>query len=94
MNRDPELQKFLDELAGDTFGRTLSEALEDKVCVDCGKSVLHYGAIIRGGNEVVSIGPDWAFRDDLSRREYRISGLCQECQDSVFTEPEEEAEGA
>ena len=24
------------------------------------------------------------FRDELSRREYAISGLCQTCQDSVF----------
>lgn len=24
------------------------------------------------------------FRDDLSRKEYTISGLCQECQDAVF----------
>lgn len=24
------------------------------------------------------------FRDDLSAMEYRISGLCQKCQDSVF----------
>jgi hypothetical protein len=24
------------------------------------------------------------FRDDLSRKEYTISGLCQKCQDSVF----------
>lgn len=24
------------------------------------------------------------FRDSLSRREYGISGMCQECQDSVF----------
>ena len=24
------------------------------------------------------------FRDETSRREYRISGLCQKCQDSVF----------
>ena len=28
--------------------------------------------------------PATAFRDDLSRKEYTISGLCQECQDSVF----------
>ena len=28
------------------------------------------------------------FRDDLSRREYRISGMCQKCQDSVFCEEE------
>ena len=25
-----------------------------------------------------------SFRDDISRREYSISGLCQECQDKVF----------
>ena len=24
------------------------------------------------------------FRNDLSRKEYKISGLCQKCQDSVF----------
>lgn len=26
------------------------------------------------------------FRDELSRREFRISGLCQKCQDRVFKE--------
>lgn len=25
-----------------------------------------------------------SFRDELSRREYRISGMCQVCQDSIF----------
>jgi uncharacterized protein YlaI len=25
------------------------------------------------------------FRDDLSRTEYQISGMCQECQDRIFT---------
>lgn len=24
------------------------------------------------------------FRDELSKKEYQISGLCQECQDSIF----------
>ena len=24
------------------------------------------------------------FRDELSRKEYRISGLCQKCQDEIF----------
>ena len=24
------------------------------------------------------------FRDDLSRKEYSISGMCQDCQDEVF----------
>ena len=26
------------------------------------------------------------FQDDLSRREYSISGLCQQCQDEVFND--------
>lgn len=31
-----------------------------------------------------------AFRDDLSRREYAITGACQGCQDEIFAEPEHE----
>ncbi len=30
------------------------------------------------------------FRDELSEREFRISGMCQECQDEVFSEVPEE----
>lgn len=30
----------------------------------------------------------FAFRDDLSRKEYSISGLCQSCQDKAFGEDE------
>lgn len=33
------------------------------------------------GKDIIS------FRDSLSEHEYTISGLCQECQDSVFTNP-------
>ena len=29
------------------------------------------------------------FRDDLSKREFSISGMCQSCQDSVFGSEEE-----
>lgn len=28
--------------------------------------------------------PAVTFRDELSQKEYRISGLCQACQDSIF----------
>lgn len=28
--------------------------------------------------------PATTFRDELSRKEYRISGLCQKCQDDTF----------
>lgn len=33
--------------------------------------------------------PIGEFRDELSLREYSISGLCQECQDAVFNSKEE-----
>jgi hypothetical protein len=29
------------------------------------------------------------FTDEISQREYRISGLCQKCQDEIFVEEEE-----
>jgi len=29
------------------------------------------------------------FKDALSEGEYKLSGLCQECQDKCFAEPEE-----
>ncbi len=33
------------------------------------------------------------FRDELSRKEHGISGLCQGCQDEVFGGPEEDENG-
>tara|TARA_Y100001951_G_scaffold102624_1_gene109646 strand:+ start:80 stop:358 length:279 start_codon:yes stop_codon:yes gene_type:complete len=32
------------------------------------------------------------FRDDISKKEYTISGLCQDCQDSVFGVEEDDFE--
>ena len=32
---------------------------------------------------------DW-FKDDLSAKEYTISGLCQQCQDDIFEEEEDQ----
>ena len=29
------------------------------------------------------------FRDDISRREFEIAGMCQQCQDDVFKDPDE-----
>ena len=31
-------------------------------------------------------GPASEFKDDLSRKEYTISGFCQKCQDKTFGE--------
>lgn len=32
------------------------------------------------------IDVDNEFKDDLSRREFEISGMCQKCQDDFFTD--------
>jgi hypothetical protein len=36
------------------------------------------GVCVTCGGEAIS------FRDEVSKKEYTISGMCQECQDSVF----------
>jgi len=41
---------------------------------------------------VVCGKPASRFRDELSRKEFTISGLCQGCQDKVFTEPAEDVD--
>ena len=48
--------------------RTFGRVTNDPVCVTCGS---------------VKIEAE-DFRDDLSRKEFSISHMCQECQDSVF----------
>ena len=43
------------------------------------------------GKSCVSCGkPATDFRDELSRKEFGISGLCQRCQDEFFAEPLED----
>jgi hypothetical protein len=49
---------------------TVQQALTEAVC----NKVLGCGRLIQ----------DVEFRDEVSEREYRISGLCQDCQDFVF----------
>lgn len=36
--------------------------------------------------------PVTGFKDEISKREYRISSMCQSCQDQAFVEPEENDE--
>lgn len=41
-------------------------------------------------NKCVDCGGDATeFRDEISAREYRISGFCQKCQDAIFGGSEE-----
>ena len=44
---------------------------------------------MRNGECVTCGAPIGEFRDELSRKEYGISGMCQDCQDSVFGAPED-----
>lgn len=59
------------------------------VCATCGKpptlltGTRHENAMPKGA---------FLFRDELSAKEYYISGMCQECQDAVF-KPREASEG-
>ena len=42
-------------------------------------------SIAKASGQCVSCGEfNLEFRDELSRKEYGISGLCQRCQDNIF----------
>lgn len=51
--------------------RAVNEVISSGKCAWCGTSK----AKVQNG-----------FRDELSKKEYQISALCQSCQDEVFTE--------
>ena len=45
-------------------------------------------SLAKAGNQCVCCGKAATeFRDEISKREYQISSLCQKCQDEVFAEP-------
>lgn len=42
-------------------------------------------SLAKAGNGCVACGKQaTTFRDEISKREYGISGLCQSCQDEIF----------
>ena len=49
-------------------------------------------SLAKAANQCVCCGKSATeFRDEISKREYRISSLCQHCQDEVFAQlPEED----
>lgn len=57
----------------------------DRVSMEFWGKTREPGFCVKCGREVK---PE-DFRDDLSLKEYRISALCQECQDLIFELPEE-----
>lgn len=70
--KSSRLQVDLDRIAMSMFGRSISESLEKKICVQCALSVYNSEENI------------WKFRDNLSLIEYQVSALCQTCQDPIF----------
>ena len=58
----------------------------EKFCKEKFNSSRKDDKCIRCGSEKIEISD---FTDIVSVKEYRISGLCQECQDEVFNEDEE-----
>ena len=67
MGKSPKITKVLDNITKDTFGKSKTDAEEEKVCVFCHKPINFKD-----------------FRNEISRKEYAISGICQKCQDDVF----------
>ncbi len=63
---------------------TMEQFKEDISMAFFGRSV----SLANAGNQCVCCGKAATeFRDEISKREYRISSLCQKCQDEVFAEP-------
>jgi hypothetical protein len=81
--KSEELEKDLEGI----FGVDRRETINKLKCIPqpygCGRDVQARISIQR---EDIEKG---AFRDELSVREYRISGLCQLCQDKIFGGPED-----
>jgi len=67
----------LDLLLGGLARKSRTETIRKGLCMTCDRPKLHRPAV---------------FRDEISRKEYTISGMCQCCQDSVFGvgEPDDE----
>lgn len=63
----------IEEFLKETFGFDRRDRIRQGVCAP---------PPIGCGRE--NVGDE--FRDEVSRREYAISGLCQKCQDDVFKE--------
>jgi len=58
----------IDALLGSLFGKDRKDTIAAGECVTCDST----------GNNAKS------FSDDLSRKEYQISGMCRKCQDDIF----------
>ena len=67
----------IDAMLSSIFGVDRTATISEGKCVSCDST----------GNIATS------FHDDISRKEYAISGLCQSCQDDVFGGSDDEDDG-
>jgi hypothetical protein len=74
------LQKIL---ADDAANKAVRGTDQQPICAWAGKEDFYFPSATE------PIVHTMEFRDALSEKEYRISGLCQACQDIMFAEPEE-----
>jgi hypothetical protein len=58
----------MEEMLSSVFGVDRIKTIRESFCTGCDST-----------NNI-----EESFRDDLSRKEYTISGLCQSCQDYIF----------
>jgi len=66
----------IDALLSGIFGKDRTSTISEGKCVSCDST----------DNNASS------FRDDISKKEYSISGMCQSCQDDVFGVADDEPE--
>lgn len=68
------LQGFKDQMVKEIFGKTVSEANAEGLCIQCKEPALE------------------KCYSSAGRREWQISGLCEECFDTITMEKEDEAD--
>ena len=69
-----EKAQAIDSLLESLFGKDRKKTISKGECVSCDSTENNAQA----------------FRDDISRKEYMISALCQSCQDDIFGADEED----
>ena len=77
MAKATDKNESIDNYLSQTFGINRKEAIKNEVCV----------AEPIGCGEPVFMED---FTNEISQREYKISGLCEKCQNSFFTAEEDE----
>lgn len=77
-NKSPMTDDRIKELSKRPFAKIFPETIEaikNSICPACGWEI--------------KFGARDQFKNEISRKEYLISGMCQKCQDKVFDVKEE-----